>query len=77
MSRAPDGPREHRAEDYEYHPLRLPPDVSRLTATVQLGIQAEFSGWELSRTRLYPDGTRRVVLRRRRSSRDDLPGPAT
>jgi hypothetical protein len=76
MSREPHAPKQFRAEDYEYHPLRLPPDVSRLTAAVQLGIQAEFGGWELSRTRLYPDGTRRVVLRRRRS-RDDLPGPAS
>ena len=76
MSREPQGSREHRADDYEYHPLRLPPDVTRLTAAVQLGIRAEFGGWELSRTRLYADGTRRVVLRRRRT-RDELPGPAT
>ncbi|GAB2914007.1 hypothetical protein GCM10027047_09960 [Rhodococcus aerolatus] len=77
MSREPQAPREFRADDYEYHPLRLPPDVTRVTAAVQLGIQAEFGGWELSRTRLYSDGSRRVVLRRRRTSRDDLPGPAT
>ena len=76
MSREPRLATQFRAEDYEYHPLRLPPDVSRLTAAVQLGIQAEFGGWELSRTHLYPDGTRRVVLRRRRL-RDDLPGPAS
>jgi hypothetical protein len=31
-----------------------------------LAIQAEFSGWELARVRLYRDGTRQVVLRRRR-----------
>ncbi|MEO6881064.1 MAG: DUF5703 family protein [Mycobacteriaceae bacterium] len=66
--------REH--QDYEYQPLRLPPDVSRVTASLQLAIQAEYGGWELSRVRLYSDGTRRVVLRRRRSSRG-LPGPAT
>ncbi len=63
-------------QDYEYQPLRLPPDVSRVTASLQLAIQAEYGGWELSRVRLYSDGTRRVVLRRRRSSRN-LPGPAT
>lgn len=62
--------------EYEYQPLRLPPDVSRVTASLQLAIQAEYGGWELSRVRLYSDGTRRVVLRRRRSSRK-LPGPAT
>jgi Family of unknown function (DUF5703) len=51
--------------DYEYAPLRLPSNVDRLTAAAQLTIQAEFGGWELARVRLYADGTRRVVLRRR------------
>ncbi|HWH00643.1 MAG TPA: DUF5703 family protein [Pilimelia sp.] len=51
--------------DYEYAPLRLPPHVDRLTATAQLSIQAEFAGWELARVRLFRDGTRQVVLRRR------------
>ncbi len=68
--------RDQEQREYEYQPLRLPPDVSRVTASLQLAIQAEYGGWELSRVRLYSDGTRRVVLRRRRSSRN-LPGPAT
>ena len=55
--------------EWEYQPVRLPPDVTRLSAAVQLGLQAEFGGWELSRVRLYPGGVRKVVLRRRRSSR--------
>ena len=50
--------------DYEYVPLRLPSNVDRVTAAAQLAIQAEFSGWELARVRLMPDGTRHVVLRR-------------
>jgi hypothetical protein len=75
MTRLP-VPRPFDGDDWEYHPLRLPPDVSRLTASVQLAIQAEYGGWELSRVRLYADGTRRVVLRRRRTGRA-LPGPAT
>lgn len=54
--------------EYDYHPLRLPPNVSRLTASTQLAIQAEFGGWELSQVRLYPDGTRRIVLRRKKSA---------
>ena len=33
----------------------------------QLAIQAEFHGWELTRVRLYPDGSRRVLLRRRKT----------
>ena len=52
--------------DYEYAPLRLPPNVDRLTAAAQLAIQAEFSGWELARVRLFRDGTRQVMLRRRK-----------
>lgn len=51
--------------DYEYAPLRFPPNVDRVTATAQLAIQAEFSGWELARVRLFRDGTRQIVLRRR------------
>jgi Family of unknown function (DUF5703) len=51
--------------DYEYAPLRLPANVDRLTATAQLAIQAEFAGWELARVRLFSDGTRKVLLRRR------------
>ncbi len=59
--------------EWEYRPVELPGDVSRLTAAVRLGLQAEFGGWELARVRLYPGGVRKVVLRRRRSSRM-LPG---
>jgi hypothetical protein len=55
--------------EWEYRPVKLPGDVSRMTAAVRLAIQAEFGGWELSRVRLYPGGVRKVVLRRRRSSR--------
>jgi hypothetical protein len=53
--------------DWEYQPLRLPPEVSRLTAATQLAVQAEFAGWELSRVRMYSDGTRTVLLRRPRT----------
>ena len=51
--------------DYEYAPLRLPSNVDRVTAVAQLTIHAEFGGWELARVRLYPDGTRQVMLRRK------------
>ncbi len=59
--------------DYEYAPLRIPPDVDRLTAQARLSIQAEFAGWELATVRLYRDGTRHVVLRRRRGTEPPLP----
>ncbi len=54
--------------EYEYVPLRLPPDVNRVTASMRLAIQAEFGGWELSRVRAYTDGSRRVLLRRRKTA---------
>jgi len=50
--------------DYEYAPLRLPPDVDRMTAAVRLALQAEYADWELERLQLLKDGTRKVVLRR-------------
>jgi hypothetical protein len=59
---------EGASDDYDYIPLRLPPDVTRVTASMRLAIQAEFGGWELSRVRLYTDGSRRVLLRRRKSA---------
>ena len=62
--------------DYEYVPLRLPSNVDRLTANAQLTIQAEYGGWELARVRLYADGTRQVMLRRRLTS-DVMPGLST
>ena len=53
--------------DWEYQPLRLPPEVSRRPAATQLAVQAEFAGWELSQVRVYPGGTRTVLLRRQRT----------
>jgi hypothetical protein len=60
--------------DWEYAPLRIPPDVSRGNAAAQLSLHAEFGGWELARVQRYGDGTRRVTLRRkRRASAVPLP----
>ncbi|WP_231390352.1 DUF5703 family protein [Nocardia sp. CNY236] len=58
---------ETTGDDYEYVPLRLPPELTRVSASMRLAIQAEFGGWELSRVRAYTDGSRRVLLRRRKS----------
>ncbi|MBW0091669.1 hypothetical protein I4I73_14235 [Pseudonocardia sp. KRD-184] len=55
--------------EWEYRPIDIPGDVSRVTAAVRLAIQAEFGGWELSRVRLYPGGVRKATLRRKRSNR--------
>jgi len=55
------------SDDYEWVPLRLPPDVTRVSASTRLSIEAEYRGWELTRVRLYTDGSRRVLLRRKKS----------
>jgi hypothetical protein len=54
------------SDDYEWIPLRLPPDVTRISASTRLSIEAEYRGWELTRVRLYTDGSRRVLLRRKK-----------
>lgn len=57
-------------DDYEWIPLRLPPEVTRVTASTRLSIEAEYRGWELTRVRLYTDGSRRVLLRRKKTRAD-------
>ncbi|MCX2970364.1 DUF5703 family protein [Streptomyces sp. TRM70308] len=51
--------------EYEFRDVYVPRGVSRSAATRSLTEQAEYGHWELDRLRLYPDGSRRVRLRRR------------
>jgi len=51
--------------DYEFRRFTLPRGTSRNAAQRVLTDAAEHGHWELDRLRLYPDGTRRIVLRRR------------
>jgi hypothetical protein len=51
--------------EYEYERLTLPRTFSRSFVTRLLTDRAEYGGWELDRVRISPDGTRRVVLRRK------------
>jgi hypothetical protein len=51
--------------DYEFRQLHLPRGTSRKAAWKFMTDEAEYRGWELANLRLYPDGTRRIVLRRR------------
>jgi hypothetical protein len=51
--------------DYEFRQFSLPRGTSRKAAWRLLTDEAEYRGWELANLRLYPDGTRRIVLRRR------------
>ncbi len=45
------------SDEYEWIPLRLPPDLTRISASTRLSIEAEYRGWELTRVRLYTDGS--------------------
>lgn len=51
--------------EYEFERLSLSRAVSRAAVRQLLTDRAEYGGWELARVRLYPDGSRRVDLRRR------------
>jgi hypothetical protein len=64
-------PGERPRAGLQYERLYLPPGTSRRTATTVLTLHAEYGEWELDRLRLYPDGSRRVILRRR--ARPGLP----
>jgi hypothetical protein len=70
-SRLPAGWDTEMSDEYEWVPLRLPPEVTRLSASTRLSIEAEYRGWELTRVRLYTDGSRRVLLRRKKSRLDN------
>jgi len=51
--------------EWEFRRLTIPREVSRSAVTRFLVEKAEYGGWELDRVHITPDGTRRVVLRRK------------
>ena len=51
--------------EWEYAPLRIPTGTSRSAAAQMMSLQSDVGGWELARLQLHPDGTRKVILRRR------------
>ena len=54
-----------RNVEYVVERVRVERHVSRSAVRQLLTEHAEYGGWELARLRRYPDGTRRVWLRRR------------
>ncbi|HQR28479.1 MAG TPA: DUF5703 family protein [Nocardioides sp.] len=54
-----------RGVEWEFQRLTLPRELSRNVVTRLLVERAEHGGWELDSVRVSPDGTRRVVLRRK------------
>ena len=53
------------AAEYEFDRFWLPRTHSRTAVRRLLADRAEYDGWELDRLRLFPDGRRRVTMRRR------------
>jgi len=51
--------------EYEFRSLYLPRGTTRAAAKLLLTAEAEYGRWELAWLRLNPDGSRRVLLRRR------------
>lgn len=51
--------------EYEFQDVYVPRGVSRNATRRMLTDHAEYGHWELDRLRLYPDGSRKVRLRRR------------
>ena len=58
-------PRLGRGVEWEFDHVTFPRDFSRNVVTKLLTDRAEYGGWELDRLRITPDGTRRVILRRK------------
>jgi hypothetical protein len=61
--------------EYSYLVLYIPRGTSRDAARRILTDHAEYGRWELSRLRLYPDGSRKATLRRQiiRQMRESMP----
>lgn len=64
MSRATRRP-PARGVEWEFEKVTFSREFSRNVVTKLLVERAEHGGWELDRVRIGPDGTRRVILRRK------------
>lgn len=64
-----------RASEYEFQQVLLPRGIPRNAARQLLTDQAEYGHWEVARLRLYPDGSRKVTLRRRILRIPRVPAP--
>jgi len=51
--------------EWEHQQVTFDREFSRNVVTKLLVERAEHGGWELDRVRITPDGTRRVLLRRK------------
>ncbi|MGH3358580.1 MAG: DUF5703 family protein [Nocardioidaceae bacterium] len=51
--------------EYEFRRFSVSRDHTRSMVRRLLTDAAEYGGWELARLRIFPDGTRRITMRRR------------
>ena len=51
--------------EYEYRSVPIPKDADRQKTRELLVLHAEFGEWELARHQIWPDGRRKVTVRRR------------
>ena len=51
--------------EYEYRSVAVPKDADRQRTRELLVLHAEFGGWELARHQVWPDGRRKITVRRR------------
>ncbi|MDN4175154.1 DUF5703 family protein [Nocardioides sp. SOB77] len=54
-----------RGVEWEFDKVTFSREFPRNVVTKLLVERAEHGGWELDRVRITPDGTRRVILRRK------------
>ena len=54
-----------RGVEWEFEKMLISREHSRNMVTRMLVERAEHGGWELDRVRIAPDGTRRIILRRK------------
>jgi hypothetical protein len=57
--------RHRTAVEWQFERVTFSRDFPRNVVTKLLVERAEHGGWELDRVRITPDGTRRVILRRK------------
>lgn len=69
-SRLPAGWDTEMSDEYEWVPLRLPPEVTWSARRPDCPSRPNTAAGELTRVRLYNDGSRRVLLRRKKSRLD-------
>ena len=55
----------HTPVEWQFDKVTFSREFPRNVVTRILVERAEYGGWELDRVRITPDGTRRVILRRK------------